>query len=71
MPGDHWKFEVDDDGRGFGFAGRLEQAELDVTRKGPVIIKERVRAIGARLAIQSDPGRGARLEVWLPRRREG
>jgi signal transduction histidine kinase len=69
-PDEHWKFEVDDDGRGFGFAGRLEQAELEVTRKGPVIIKERARAIGARLAIQSDPGRGACIEVWLPRRRE-
>jgi signal transduction histidine kinase len=63
------KFEVDDDGSGFGFSGRLEQAELDVTRKGPVIIKERVRAIGARLAIQSDPGRGACIEIRLPRQR--
>jgi signal transduction histidine kinase len=60
------KFEVDDDGRGFGFVGRWEQQDLDVKRKGPVIIKERVRAIGGRLAIQSDPGRGACVEVRLP-----
>jgi signal transduction histidine kinase len=64
-----WKIEIDDDGRGLGFSGRLEQAELDLTRKGPVIIKERVRSIGARLAVESDPGRGARIEVWLPRPR--
>jgi signal transduction histidine kinase len=65
-PDGYWKFEVDDDGRGFEFSGRLEQADLDVTRKGPVVIKERARSIGARLAIHSDPGRGARVEVWLP-----
>ena len=58
--------EVDDDGRGFGFAGRLEQQELDLARKGPVIIKERVRAIGAHLAIRSDPGRGACVQVRVP-----
>jgi signal transduction histidine kinase len=67
VPDGYWKFEVDDDGRGFGFSGRHTQAELDVARKGPVIIKERVRAIGGLLAVESDPGRGARVEVWLPR----
>jgi two-component system nitrate/nitrite sensor histidine kinase NarX len=67
VPDGYWKFEVDDDGCGFGFSGRHTHAELDVARKGPVIIKERVRAIGGRLAVESDPGRGARVEVWLPR----
>jgi signal transduction histidine kinase len=57
---------VDDDGRGFDFAGRLSHSELDVARKGPVIIKERVRAIGGRLSIESAPGRGARLEITFP-----
>jgi len=57
---------VDDDGRGFDFSGRLSQAELDAARKGPVIIKERVRSIGGRLAIESTPGRGARLEITFP-----
>jgi signal transduction histidine kinase len=63
-----WTFEVDDDGRGFEFTGRRSQAELDLERKGPVIIKERVRTIGGRLTVQSDPGRGARVEVRLRRR---
>jgi signal transduction histidine kinase len=63
-----WTFEVDDDGRGFEFAGRRSQAELDLERKGPVIIKERIRSIGAALAIESNPGRGARLEISVPRR---
>jgi signal transduction histidine kinase len=70
-PNGHWKVEVDDDGRGFGFSGRLTQADLDLARKGPVIIKERVRSIGGHLAVQSDPGRGARIEVWLPRQQHG
>ena len=57
---------VDDDGRGFDFSGRLAQIELDAARKGPVIIKERVRAIGGQLCIESEPGKGARLEITLP-----
>ena len=57
---------VDDDGRGFDFSGRLSQEELDAARKGPVIIKERVRSIGGSLAIESAPGRGARLEITFP-----
>ena len=62
-----WTFEIDDDGRGFEFAGRRSQTDLDAERKGPVIIKERIRSIGGVLAIESHPGRGARLEISLPR----
>jgi two-component system, NarL family, nitrate/nitrite response regulator NarL len=62
-----WTFEVDDDGRGFEFAGRRSQSDLDAERKGPVIIKERIRSIGGHLAVESHPGRGARLEISLPR----
>jgi signal transduction histidine kinase len=64
-----WKLEVDDDGRGFDFEGRLSQEDLDDSRKGPVIIKERVRAIGGQLTVESSRGRGARLEISLPRTR--
>jgi signal transduction histidine kinase len=70
-PDGFWKFDVDDDGRGFEFAGRRSQRELDVERKGPLIIKERVRAIGGSIAVESDPGHGARIEVWLTRRPRG
>jgi two-component system sensor histidine kinase DegS len=61
-----WTLVIDDDGRGFEFAGRLSQAELDAARKGPLVIKERVRAAGGELMIESSPGRGSRLEIWLP-----
>jgi signal transduction histidine kinase len=67
----HWMLEIDDDGRGFPFEGRLTQADLDARRTGPVVIKERVRAIGGQLSISSAPGRGARLEVLVPQEAHG
>jgi signal transduction histidine kinase len=64
-----WWLEIDDDGRGFPFDGRLSQAELDARRIGPQIIKERVRAIGGQLVIESKPGSGSRLELLVPQER--
>ena len=61
-----WRLVVDDDGRGFPFAGRLAHAELDAARRGPLVIKERVRSIGGELTVESTPGGGARLEITLP-----
>jgi signal transduction histidine kinase len=69
--GRRWRLIIDDDGHGFDFSGRLSQRELDAGRKGPVIIKERVRSIGGELTIESAKGRGARLEITLPERRSG
>lgn len=63
-----WKLVIDDDGRGFDFHGSLDLAQLDQARKGPLVIKERVRSIGADLKIDSMPGRGARLEIHMPRK---
>jgi signal transduction histidine kinase len=62
-----FKLVIDDDGQGFSFPGRLTQAELDAHHKGPVVIKERVRAIGGDLVVDSRPGEGARLEITIPR----
>lgn len=62
----HWHLVVDDDGRGFPFSGRLTQADLDSARRGPLVIKERVRSIGGELTVESTPGGGARLEITLP-----
>jgi signal transduction histidine kinase len=60
---------VDDDGRGFPFQGRLEHEDLFESRKGPILIKERVAAIGGRMTIESS-ARGARLEVTLGEKRK-
>ncbi len=63
--GGMWKLVIDDDGRGFEFVGRFTQADLDSARKGPLVIKERVRSMGGELTVESTPGRGARLEITL------
>jgi signal transduction histidine kinase len=61
-----WALTVDDDGFGFDFVGRRGHAELETVLKGPSVIKERVRLLGGELTLDSDPNRGARLEVTLP-----
>jgi len=66
-----WLVVVDDDGRGFDFTGRLAHEELDRERRGPVILKEHVRAMGGELTIQSQPGTGSRIEIAVPGRRDG
>lgn len=63
------RLTIDDDGRGFDFEGRLGQDALDAIRKGPIVIKERVRQVGGTLAIDSSPGAGSRLEITIPVRR--
>jgi len=67
---DGWNLVIEDDGSGFPFAGRLNQIELDSVGKGPVVIGERVRLIDGELTVESNPGRGSRLEVSIPQHRE-
>jgi signal transduction histidine kinase len=67
----NWRLVIDDDGRGFGFSGRLALDELDAARKGPVVIKERVRALGGELVLDSAVGRGSRLVITIPQRAHG
>jgi len=64
----HWEVEVDDDGRGFDFAGRCDLRELATARKGPLVIRERVASLGGGLVIDSKPGQGARLSITVPQR---
>jgi signal transduction histidine kinase len=42
--------------------------ELDASREGPEIIKERVRVLGGQLEIESMPGKGTRLEITFPQK---
>jgi signal transduction histidine kinase len=65
-----WILTIEDDGRGFEFYGRFSHSELEDSRRGPLIIKERVRAIGGELSIDTGPGRGARLEIKIPRQEQ-
>jgi signal transduction histidine kinase len=66
----NWLLVIEDNGRGFPFAGRFSQADLEEMGKGPMVIRERVRLIEGELTIESNPGRGARLEVRVPQRRD-
>lgn len=61
-----WQLIVEDDGIGFPFSGRISQSELEGSGKAPAIIRERVRLIQADLTIESKPGKGSRLEVFVP-----
>lgn len=63
-----WKLVIDDDGHGFPFSGRLTLGELDVLHRGPTVIKERIRAIGGDMVIESSPGHGSRLEITVPQK---
>jgi signal transduction histidine kinase len=61
-----WQLVVEDDGGGFPFSGRISQSELEASGKAPAIIRERVRLIQADLTIESKPGKGSRIEVFVP-----
>jgi signal transduction histidine kinase len=62
----HCVLSIDDDGRGFAFAGRLGLGDLDASRQGPWVIKERLRLLGGKMIVESEPGCGARLEISVP-----
>ena len=61
-----WALEILDNGRGFPMDSRAPSSDFDSQYGGPSIIRERVRAIGGRLIVDSGPGQGTRLEVLIP-----
>lgn len=65
--GKNWSLTVEDDGKGFPFAGRYNHEQMEESGKGPMIIKERVGLIAGELTVESNPGQGTRLEVTVPR----
>jgi signal transduction histidine kinase len=63
-----WRLVINDDGKGFPFAGRNTMNQLDQLRRGPDIIKQRVRALGGDLVVVSTPGEGSTLEITVPKK---
>ncbi len=59
--GEAWRFEVRDDGIGFDPAQRRDE-----THVGLKIMNERAAAIGAQVAVKSQPGQGCVLTLTLP-----
>jgi signal transduction histidine kinase len=66
--GGDWTLVIDDNGVGCGFTGRFGLDELDAARRGPLVIKERVRGIRGSLLLESVPGQGTNQEIRVPRR---
>jgi signal transduction histidine kinase len=61
-----WTITLDDDGGGFDFSGRYSMEELDAARRGPLVVKERVRLIGGSLQLDTS-SRGTRIQITIPR----
>jgi signal transduction histidine kinase len=57
---------VSDNGKGFRFGGRYSLEELDQLRLGPNSIKQRMRALGGDLLLESQPGHGTSLRMKIP-----
>jgi signal transduction histidine kinase len=57
---------VSDNGKGFRFGGRYSLEELDQLRLGPNSIKQRMRALGGDLVLESQPGHGTSLRMKIP-----
>jgi two-component system nitrate/nitrite sensor histidine kinase NarX len=62
----HCVLSIDDDGRGFASTGRPGRKSLDAATEGPWVIKERLRLLGGKMIVESEPGCGARLEISVP-----
>jgi len=66
----YWLVTIEDNGKGFPFSGKRLHRELEEAGKGPTVILERLRLIDGELTIESNQGRGARLEIRVPKNRE-
>jgi len=58
------KIVVVDDGRGFPFTGRLDHDALVKSNSGPLSLRDRVIALGGKMAVESGPS-GASVEILL------
>ena len=57
---------VSDNGKGFRFGGKYSLEELEQLRLGPNSIKQRMRALGGDLLLESQPGHGTTLRMKIP-----
>ena len=62
----HLAISVKDNGKGFPFAGKYSLEELELLRLGPNSIKQRMRALGGDVVLESLPGQGAGLRLKIP-----
>jgi signal transduction histidine kinase len=60
------EIKAEDNGSGFPFSGAFTLDELELLRLGPISIKRRVRMLGGELQLESNPGRGASMQIRIP-----
>lgn len=65
LDGDMLHLDAEDDGRGFDLQAAHKRA-LGGGSLGVIGMQERVRLVGGRIVIESQPGRGTRVQVSLP-----
>jgi len=65
-PGTTLEISVNDNGTGFPFSGAYTLDELERLRLGPQSIERRVRALNGDLVLESQPSRGAGLQIRIP-----
>jgi signal transduction histidine kinase len=63
--GDQVQVTIRDNGRGFAFQGHYDHWELTAQQRGPVVLKQRVVAVGGNLSITSTDA-GATLDILIP-----
>ena len=66
LRGDRVVASIVDDGEGFPFHGRFDLEALEELRRGPLTLKERVRALAGNLILDTGPN-GSSLQIVLPR----
>ena len=63
---DTFELSLEDDGKGFAFAGAYSLDELELLERGPVTIRSRVRNLEGEMLLDSDPGHRATLKIRIP-----
>ena len=63
---DTFELSLEDDGKGFAFAGAYSLDELDLLKRGPITIRSRVRNLRGEMLLDSEPGRRAALKIRIP-----
>ncbi|MFN0102203.1 MAG: sensor histidine kinase [Bryobacteraceae bacterium] len=63
---DTFELSMEDDGRGFPFAGAYSLDELDLLKRGPLSIRTRVRNLQGEMLLDSEPGQRAALKIRIP-----
>ncbi|HYE24352.1 MAG TPA: histidine kinase [Clostridia bacterium] len=63
-----WRLTVADDGKGFDFEGVVVFDERQPSSRGPMVIRDRVLALGGRLSIESWQHQGSKLDIVVPQK---